>query len=113
MPEIQTRFAQGKSPWAKPNARHSTKKMQICNDAPPEQSRIVASKYAQLFGRLKPGQAIKCEATAANSVGQAARKWLKSVGKQNDLRVKSMTHYPGDDTDLCGRVWILPKKEAS
>lgn len=81
--------------------------LEIDDKTPFPASRMVASKYDEVFAKLRPGQSIKCEAGSSptNRIAGALRKWLQNRGR-DDVVVRIVSKMP----DGYGRVFLLPKK---
>ena len=91
-------------PGAKPEFVESAEieALTICDDAPKDNRKENASKYSELFEKMKPGQAIKCPKDKASTISQALRKWLEKTGERG-LRAAQTSDYG----DGMGRVWKL------
>lgn len=62
-------------------------------------------KYAKIFSKLKPGQAVECKPENAATVHQAMRKWLTTSPHSETCVTGRLTRC----ADGVGRVWLLPK----
>ena len=81
--------------------------LQIVDDPVQVNRATVSAKYDELFSKLKPGQAIKCQPDEAGKIGNALNTWLKKHSKPGT--VKTCRRY---ETDGLGRVWLLaPEKK--
>ena len=124
----QTKFKDGKSPWAntawerkgidmkpatekkttpRPERKRADDKvidvntLKVTND-PIQVRRSTSSKYDAVFRKLPYGHCIVCEPDEAGRIGATLVKWLRAKGKQGS--VKSVSHYEKDGK---GRVWLL------
>lgn len=110
---MTTLLPNGVNPWTghkmtkKPSNPITLAELSICNDPLPTRRVMPGGKYTELFGKLQPGQCIKCPSGAAGRLGQALRKWIEA--NKSGLRVSSTDHY---EADGLGRVWLLDKSEA-
>lgn len=76
-------------------------KLTISNDPMPAH-RAIANKYAELFGRLKPGQCIVCEGDQAAKLATALKKHVALAGQSHIVRSTSRFEADGK-----GRVWLI------
>lgn len=134
---VQTTFAGSGSPWAglggaqeskpqpakAPAAKAPSRSkasedhvriadLSIVDDTIPETYvRPTGSKYASLFAKIKVGQAVRCKPTDVQKVSAAMRKWIVRLGNSGTQTSMSVTHLPGDKTPMCGRVWLVARKD--
>jgi hypothetical protein len=73
----------------------------ICRDPLPK-GRVNLNKYGMVFTKLKDGDCLKCEPEEVGQLANGLRKWLKSVGREGQVR--TVKFYP---TDNKGRVWLM------
>lgn len=76
--------------------------LQIVDDPVQVNRATVSAKYGELFSKMKPGQAIKCQPDEAGKIGHALNTWLKKRGIPGN--VKTCRRY---EADGLGRVWLL------
>lgn len=70
-------------------------------------ARAVRNKYQQLFGRMEPGECIKCKPDEVTSVSNAMRKWIDDNNKRGQLMVVSQRYCKsGQGDEYVGRVWL-------
>lgn len=96
-----------KTKWVNPLTKTKAKlvdvsSLVIVNDPIPVTRATVTAKYGELFRKLKPGQAIKCQPDEAAKIGHALNTWLKKTGKPG--KVKTCCRY---ESDGLGRVWLM------
>ena len=99
----RTTFVGNRNPFtgASTVARIDPTKLTISNDPLPAH-RATPNKYAELFGRLKPGQCIVCEGSQAAKLATALKKFVAQAGQSHIVR--STSRY---DADGKGRVWLI------
>jgi hypothetical protein len=74
----------------------------VIADDPMPEGRIIAShKYDELFGKLKPGQCLRCESKDVGRISNALRSYIKRLQLGN--KVRAVENY-GDGK---GRVFFL------
>lgn len=76
-------------------------KLVISNDPMPAH-RASPNKYAEIFGRLKPGQCIICEPDQASKLSTALKKHVQQAGQTHIVRSTSRFEADGK-----GRVWLI------
>lgn len=106
---VKTTWATGKNPLKtkRPFKTVDVHSLEIVTDPLPVTRATVTAKYEELFSKLKPGQAIKCQPDEAGKIGHALNTWLAKKGKAGT--VKTCRRY---ETDGLGRVWLLAKGKA-
>lgn len=77
-------------------------KLRISDDPLPISRLAGRAKYAEIFGKLKPGQCVVCEPHEVMRISKGLREWLKDTG--SDCLTRATKNY----TDGKGRVWMLP-----
>lgn len=108
----KTRFAGDTNPFTGKSTKRPFKavdinSLQIVDDPVQVNRAAVSAKYGELFAKMKPGQAIKCQPDEAGKIGHALNTWLKKHGKPGE--VKTCRRY---EKDGLGRVWLLaPEKK--
>lgn len=100
-------MAEIKTNWVKPREKRKSKlvdvaSLVIVNDPIPSTRATVTAKYGELFGKMKLGQAIKCQPDEAGKIGHALNTWLKKNGKPG--MAKTCRRYEADNL---GRVWLV------
>lgn len=65
--------------------------------------RASPNKYADIFGRLKPGQCIICEPEQAAKLSTALKKYI-TTSAHSKCMVRSTSRF---DADGKGRVWLI------
>lgn len=103
----KTKFAGDTNPFTGKSTKRPFKAVDINSleivDDPVQVNRAaVSAKYGELFAKMKPGQAIKCQPDEAGKIGHALNTWLKKNGKKGS--VKTCRRY---EADGLGRVWLL------
>ena len=71
-------------------------------DDPMPAHRASPNKYADIFGRLKPGQCIICEPDQAAKLSTSLKKYLQQAGQTHIVRSTSRF-----EKDGMGRVWLI------
>lgn len=107
--QAKTTWANGKNPLQpkRPFKAVDINSLQIVDDPVQINRAAVSAKYGELFAKMKPGQAIKCQPDEAGKIGHALNTWLKKNGKAGN--VKTCRRY---EADGLGRVWLLaPEKK--
>ena len=77
----------------------------IIETVPYPETRIVASKYDDLFNSMIPGQCVKVPSDSVDKVAHAMRKWIIKTSKKEKLIVRTLSKMP----DGHARVWLLSK----
>ena len=77
--------------------------LKIEHDCPLHVARVRASKYDEIFSKLKPGSALVCEPKEAGRIAQTLRKWLQA--RNMPYTITQSAHCP----DGRGRVWMIAK----
>lgn len=100
-------MAEIKTNWVKTREKRKSKlvdvaSLVIVNDPIPSTRATVTAKYGELFGKMKFGQAIKCQPDEAGKIGHALNTWLKKNGKPG--MAKTCRRYEADNL---GRVWLV------
>lgn len=106
----QTTFA-GNNPFQQAKAQRKTSdidpdKLVICNDPMSATRARTGNKYGDVFGKLKPGQCIRCEPNQAPVLSTALKKWIE------DKKLPCITRYTSRYEDGKGRVWLLAQAKA-
>lgn len=73
------------------------------SDDPMPAHRAIPNKYADVFGRLKPGQCIVCEGEAAAKLSTSLKKYIATSPHRGCI-VRSTSRYEADGR---GRVWLI------
>ena len=98
--------AQTRKPKKKqgPTAPINLATLAIVDDELPEgRTQSAGHKYDELFGSMKPGQAIKCQSVDVGRISKALRSFIERHQMSNYM-VRSVSEYEGSKT---GRVWLL------
>jgi hypothetical protein len=75
------------------------------DETPYPASRIVTSKYNEMFSSMRPGQCIKTEPENIGRIAGAMRKWIANKGR-TDVVVRIVSKMD----DGFGRVYMMPVK---
>ena len=78
--------------------------LEICDDEIPAHRKKVANKYAEVFAKMRLGQALKVPAAHTSKVGNAMRNWIRD--QKMNAHVRSIQVHP-DCADKLGRVWLM------
>jgi len=73
----------------------------ICKDPIPSYRAVVGSKYAPIFAKLRPGEAIKCKPEEVGRIANSLRKYIEQGHAKG--AVKTIKNYG----DGMGRVWLI------
>lgn len=96
-----------KKKMTKPAVFADIEALKITDDPVPQRALKSGDKYGEIFGQMKPGQALVCKPEDGPKIANAMRKWIKV--RRPGMVVRTVRYYPKDNQ---GRVWMLDGKGA-